>query len=421
MKVVHTADTHLGYRQYGSDTRRRDFHKAFETVVDDAVEMGVDAFVHAGDLFHNRNPDLRDIIPTIHTLERLRDAGIPVLAVVGNHERKRDAQWLDLFQDLGLVERLDSTPVVVRDVAFYGVDYVPGSRIDDYDYNFEETDAAYNVLVLHGRFEPFPYGEWDLQRFHDAAVEWDAFLLGDYHHFEKERVGDAWASYCGSTERVSAEERESRGYNVVEFGDDVGFTRRSLPTREFVFVEADVTGVEGDATPRVVERVAEYNVEDSIVIVEVDGDSDAPVVQSEVEEAVLDRGALVVRVKDRRSVEAEIGDVEVSFMDPDEAVRERVSEMRLSGAAHSIEALVRDGDVPDTRVTEEVESRMEDIVESDAEELSRPVEDDRETSDDGEGGKVDGEPEGDSAEEEERGTESVAAAGEGQRSMEDFT
>ncbi|MFB6372124.1 MAG: putative bifunctional diguanylate cyclase/phosphodiesterase, partial [Bradymonadaceae bacterium] len=38
----------------------------------------------------------------------------PFLAIVGNHEGTRDAQWLDLFETLGLAERLDDSGRVVR-------------------------------------------------------------------------------------------------------------------------------------------------------------------------------------------------------------------------------------------------------------------------------------------------------------------
>ncbi|MDD4498588.1 MAG: exonuclease SbcCD subunit D, partial [Methanosarcinaceae archaeon] len=45
IRILHTADTHLGYRQYHSDVRRQDFFKAFEAVVRDAIDMQVDAVV----------------------------------------------------------------------------------------------------------------------------------------------------------------------------------------------------------------------------------------------------------------------------------------------------------------------------------------------------------------------------------------
>lgn len=410
MRFVHTGDTHIGYRQYGSSTRRKDFLNAFEIVVDDAIDVGVDAFVHAGDLFHNRNPDLPDIIPTIQVLKKLRKAEIPVLAVVGNHERKRDAQWLDLFENLGLVTRLTNSATVIGDTAFYGVDYVPGSRIDDYEYSFEESTSENNVLVLHGRFEPFPYGEWDLEKFLGTGIDWDAFLLGDYHHFEKERIDGVWATYCGSTERVSTAERGSRGYNLVEINDDVNITRRSIPTRDFVYIEVDLSG-SSEGTREVVERVREHEVEDSVVIIEIKGESDANVVQSEVEEEAIDRGAIVARVNDRREINSIQDDVEVSFSDPDEAVKDRIGSMNLSDAARSIDSMVRGEEVADTNVKERVEEIVEGFVDSDIDKLVKP---DRDQESGGGEGSAKG-----VAEKSDEGSDQPAVEA-GQSSMEDW-
>jgi len=402
-RVLHTGDTHIGYRQYGSDERRRDFLDAFERVVEDAVNGEYDALVHAGDLFHSRNPRLGDLRETVALFERLDSAGVEALAVVGNHESKRDAQWVDLLQDLGLVRRLGREPVVVGGVAFYGVDHTPASRVSEFDYGFEQPseEIKHKVLVLHGLFEPFPFGEWSLEDFVEkSSVEWGAFMLGDYHHPERAEVDGAVAAYCGSTERASVDEEEARGYNAFEFdgdgdGDGVRMERRAIETRDFVTVEVEL--VEG-GTEEVVERTRERDVQDAVVVVEVTGESEAPVVQSEVEESLLDRGALVARVNDRRETEDE-EDVEVTFADPDTAVRERVEEMELSDAGREIDALVRGDDVARTNLAEEVEETVEEGIETDA--------DGEESHDDhkgkGEGKKT--EPEGDDSEEDETDTD----------------
>lgn len=46
-------------------------------VIKDAVEMQVDAVVHAGDLFDSRNPTLEDLLETMNILSRLKTANIP--------------------------------------------------------------------------------------------------------------------------------------------------------------------------------------------------------------------------------------------------------------------------------------------------------------------------------------------------------
>ncbi|HML27159.1 MAG TPA: metallophosphoesterase, partial [Methanomethylovorans sp.] len=148
IKIIHTADTHIGYRQYHSDVRRQDFLQAFSAVIDDAIKMKVDAVVHAGDLFDSRTPSLEDILDTMKLFSRLKVADIPLLAIVGNHESKQSTQWLDLFESMGLAIRLGNTPYMLEEVAFFGIDSVPRSKIPLFDFSvFEEPlDSSYNVL-----------------------------------------------------------------------------------------------------------------------------------------------------------------------------------------------------------------------------------------------------------------------------------
>jgi DNA repair exonuclease SbcCD nuclease subunit len=360
-RVIHTGDTHLGYRQYHSPERREDFLRAFEQVVTDAIEEDVDAVVHAGDLFHDRRPDLNALHGTISVLRRLRDADIPFLAVVGNHEGTRGRQWLDLFEMLGLATRLGEDPEVVGEAAFYGLDHVPKSKRDDLDYRFADHDQPHAALVSHGLFQPFDLGDWDAEEvLTEANVDFDAMLLGDNHEPDKKEVADTWVTYCGSTERCSADEREDRGYNIVEFDGETTIARRGLDaTRDFEFVEADLA--EGEGVERVREKLRERDLEAAVVVVEIDGDGE-DVTPARVEEFALDAGALVARVKDRREVEEDDGDLDVSFADPDDAVRERVRDLGLSEAARGIDETVRASKVADSNVRESVQNRVTELV-----------------------------------------------------------
>jgi DNA repair exonuclease SbcCD nuclease subunit len=375
-RVLHTGDTHLGYRQYHLPERRADFLGAFRRVAADAVEMDVDAVVHAGDLFHDRRPGLSDLLGALDALETLDEAGVPFLAVVGNHETKRDAQWLDLFEALGLATRLDDAPVVVGDTALYGLDFVPRSQRAALEYDFEPHDADHAALVSHGLFEPLvpDYGnvEWDAREVLSAAnVEFDAMLLGDEHAHAKQEVEGTWVTYCGSTERASASEREDRGYNLVEFDADAHVTRRGIETREFVFVDLELG--EGEGFDRVRERLREHDLTDAVVHVTLEGDGE-DVSAARIESFADEEGALVARVTDRREVE-EGTDLEVAFADPDEAVRERVRELGLSDAARDLDETIRASKVADSHVADEVERRVEELLEDPAAFESTPPED----------------------------------------------
>ena len=387
-RVIHTGDTHIGYAQYHSPVRRQDFLESFYAVVDDAIDDDVDAVVHAGDLFHDRRPALSDLMGTIRVLRRLADAAIPFLAVVGNHEAARGGQWLDLFERLELATRLGDEPVTVDDTAFYGLDHVPVSRRDELGYDFVSHDASYAALVAHGLFEPFAHADWDTETvLEESDVDFDAVLLGDNHTPGRAEVADTWVTYPGSTERASASERDGRGYNLVRFdeaaaaGDDrVEIRRRALETRPFVFVEVDLDPREGE--PAVRERVRQHDVTDAVVLVEVTGDGD-PITPAAVEAFATDRGALIARVSDRRTVETDES-VDVHFADPESAVRERVESMGLSAAALDVDDAVRSPAVADSNVRETVKARVTDRLEDPSAfvtaEETEPTEDDRDTA-----------------------------------------
>lgn len=365
-QLLHTGDTHIGYEQYHSPERRADFLRAFEQVVDDAIELDVDAVVHAGDLFHNRRPDLPDLQGTIQTLRRLRQAGIPFLAIVGNHEEKRGQQWLDLFAELDLAERLDATPRVVGDIALYGLDYTPPATRDELTYEFDPHDASHAALVAHGLFDPFSGADWDTEAVLSAAtVSFDAMLLGDNHDPGTAELDGTWVTYPGSTERTSASEREHRGYNLVSTTtDELRIERRQLDSRRFVFIDVTLDPTDG---PEVIhERIREHDHTDAVTIITLDGEGDS-IPPGPLEERALTAGALVARVNDRREIETTDTDHEVTFADPDEAVRDRIRERDLSAPVRDIDRLIRDHDIATGNLRERVYDRVAEAMEADDE------------------------------------------------------
>ena len=376
IKILHTADSHIGYRQYHSDVRRQDFLDAFSSVIDDAIEMKMDAVVHAGDLFDSRNPTLEDILDTMNILARLRGAEIPFLAIVGNHESKQHTQWLDLFQNMGIAIRLGTMPYDIGSVAVYGIDSVAKSKIPLFDYSIfdgagdgeqSKHECKYNLLVMHQLMNPFAFGEWDSEEvIQSLPFEVHALLLGDYHKYEKTKVGDTWVTYCGSTERNSAAERETRSYNIITLNDSgIDISRRNILTREFEFIEVLLED-DAKAHETIFAAIKEHDISDKVVFVDISGNTDIVVSFSEVEEFLLKQGALVPRIRDKR-VGDEIVDnilVNVSFSDPDEAVKEEIKKMELTGAGLVIDEIVRDMLIGKSKLDTETEIRIGKLIES---------------------------------------------------------
>src|SRR5437588_5234154 len=107
---IHIADTHLGYEQYGVRERFNDFSRAFWDIIDDAVHREIDFMVIAGDLFHKRAIDALTLIHAIEGLKKLKDRGIPVVAIEGNHDRsyyREGISWLQFLCHQGYLTLLN--------------------------------------------------------------------------------------------------------------------------------------------------------------------------------------------------------------------------------------------------------------------------------------------------------------------------
>ncbi len=112
MFFFHTADLHLGktYRtSSGADERYEDFFAVLAGIVADAVREQVDFVLIAGDLFHVGQILPRTFARTIETLQPLKDAAIPCIAVEGNHDwihRRDSISWMEALSQMGYIRLL---------------------------------------------------------------------------------------------------------------------------------------------------------------------------------------------------------------------------------------------------------------------------------------------------------------------------
>jgi len=289
MRFLHAADIHLGYQQYGSAERYNDFARAFGHLVDDALARRVDYLLLAGDLFHQRTIDPGTLLQATYHLQRLRDAGIPVIAVEGNHERPHYLEklsWLDYLAETGLL--------IVLTPAYHGgamalerwteqtrvgayVDLADGVRVIGAKYYGAATGRvlqdlqralpdlpgekpAYTVLMLHAGLEGIldhysaTVSRAQLEVLRPHA---DYLALG---HIHKPFIQDDWIYNPGSIETVSMTEVEwgDRGYFVVDVDSSAGrhrvtrvrsrrraFERHFLPVDRYDTPEELLRGLEG--------------------------------------------------------------------------------------------------------------------------------------------------------------------------------
>jgi len=368
VRIIHTSDTHLGYSQYHLSEREQDFFEAFSQVIDDAIEENVDVVVHAGDLFHSNRPNPTTIERTVKQLQRLNDADIPFFSIIGNHDETTGSQWVDIFKSVELSERLTTEkPIVVDDVAFYGLDHVTQSRRQKLQYNFGEPPEYVNknILVAHGLFSPLSHGNWDAKEVIGRSnVPFDAMLLGDDHTPKTKNLDGVLATYPSSTERTASDQREPRGYNYIDTdkNDENGLIhceRKLIDTRNFVYLD-DIILCEGDDVSVVKEAIDGADLKDSVAIIEVEGEGE-PIMQAAVEQyAQQQANALKAKFYDRRISDGTESEFDVSFADPNRAVEQRIRDMGLSELAVELEREIRGNDIAKTTLPDQIQSIVND-------------------------------------------------------------
>ena len=108
MKLLHTADLHLGVKTHGRrdpetglNTRLLDVQRSLDTVVQRAVDANVDAFLFCGDAYHTADPTPTQQKLFADSLRPLAEADIPIVLIVGNHDHPVTygrASSLDIFE-----------------------------------------------------------------------------------------------------------------------------------------------------------------------------------------------------------------------------------------------------------------------------------------------------------------------------------
>ena len=94
LKFIHSADLHLGAPFRGlrkvsgpwAERLMRAIPEAYERMIQAALDNRVDFVIIAGDSFDLSNPTYREYLCFLQGLERLREAGIPVYMITGNHD-----------------------------------------------------------------------------------------------------------------------------------------------------------------------------------------------------------------------------------------------------------------------------------------------------------------------------------------------
>ena len=282
MKFLHIADVHLGCRRYNLEERTKDFARAWIDVIHThALPNEVDFVLICGDFFNARRVEPEAMNHAIAGLEILREAGIPVVAIEGNHDQhEADAvsrfSWMRSLAEWGYLKLLEpdtsdgSFRLVPWDETERRGSYVDiaGARVFGTHWFGTSTNAAipvltdalrkvrgenhFNILMLHtdveGQLNRPNIPALSLARMKELQGLVDYVALG---HTHKRFEIDNWAFNPGSLEACSIDEyREERGVYLVEVGADKQLTAthlRDYRQRPFQRLNYDVSGVESPA------------------------------------------------------------------------------------------------------------------------------------------------------------------------------
>ncbi len=287
MRLVHFADTHLGFRQFdrvnaiGVNRREADVEETFHRLIDKVVEIAPDVILIAGDNFHVPRPSNHAIVNAIQEYQRLVRSlpSTRIVLVAGNHDSPRSTDTGGILGSLAplgihivdqIPERIDwpdwnmsvsavpESPAAERAIAEARA---AGVRLGD----MGNAKSKYNVMVMHGEVQGMP-GKHD--RSHEVPTdelrtpEWNYIGLGHYHVHHNLAPNMAYSGSIDYTstdpwgEMVDEDKRGLSGKGFVERDLDTGAqtfhpltvsrTYLDLPT----FDATDMTSDQVDAAIR---------------------------------------------------------------------------------------------------------------------------------------------------------------------------
>ena len=259
MKIVHLADTHLGYSAYrktteeGVNQREADVYDAFTQCIDYVIEAKPDLVLHAGDLFDSVRPTNRAITVALQQILRLSKENIPCVIISGNHETpklKETGNIFRIFEHLNNVypihnDRYESVLYETKNesVRIHAIPQCQSPK--DFDVNLDkitlDAKADFNIFLAHGAVAGIQ--EFKMNEFNELFIpvknlkrDFDYIALGHYHKFTQLQEN---AFYAGSSEHLSfTEANDQKGFLEINLGNT--FRHRFIPLKTRVMVDIPI-------------------------------------------------------------------------------------------------------------------------------------------------------------------------------------
>jgi len=241
VQILHCSDTHLD-KNFNianlarAQERKEDLNKNFSAAVDYALKNRPDLFLMTGDIFDRVSPSNAARILVTQKIRQLKEAGISVFIIGGNHDvPKLGSQHLaiDLLSSAGLatvfsksdefgrrILQIDGKSVCVIGKSYYsqveGQNPLRGLKIP--------IEGDYNLLLIHGSLQGLnvvssvpEMASQNPFRPEDIKVGVNYLALGHFHnHYERDHEGCKIVN-PGSMEKLSwAEMNDEKGFVWAE-------------------------------------------------------------------------------------------------------------------------------------------------------------------------------------------------------------
>ncbi len=256
MNFIHMADMHLGYRQYDLEQRFLDLGRTFKQIAEYATANKADFVLISGDLFDKRSINAPTYVQAVHVLSMLKEAGIPCIAIEGNHDRrflKDGMSWLESLEWEGLLKVIKNYEgdlmgnfVDIGGTRIFGLGFagsmtsatIPQIAGEIKDINAKNPPAK-TILMMHagvqGKMKYGIMGEVTYEDLYPLKEVVDYLALGHYHSTYDI---DGWVYNPGSPETCSiAEYGERKGFYHVKDGK-AELKRAAI--REFIVLRVPV-------------------------------------------------------------------------------------------------------------------------------------------------------------------------------------
>ena len=247
MRFIHTADIHLGktYRNSPGEAERfEDFFDCLSGIVTDAVTESVDFVLISGDLFHTGQILPRTFARTIETLQPLKRAGIPCIAIEGNHDwihRRQNISWMEALSEMGYISLLrpmrteeggyrfdpfnhvtgQGGKIEIDGLHIYGLGYIGAQAGNHVERICNAVTTENNLLLFHvgiWQYSPVEIGNMKIEEALPLAEKFDYVALGHGHkkYIIETPDGKPFAYNPGAPERVNfGEEKYDKGYFFI--------------------------------------------------------------------------------------------------------------------------------------------------------------------------------------------------------------